>query len=586
MKILHNHVGYRPEARKVLILQTDGTESIHTDVRASLLAEETGKVVMDLSYLTAGPVDRWQGRYFYRFDFSEWKEEGVYRFCIRVGGAEVYGFPFRIGQDVNDAQMVSDIVHYFKGQRSSGRWDEVDRSLPFHGGRDGRVDAHGGWFDASGDYSKYLSHLSYANYLNPQQIPLTVWSLARSGEHLAHNDLYASTLLVERLFEEAHWGADFLMRMQDDAGYFYTTVFDTWSKQDEKRKITAFRTQQGILLDTYQAGFRSGGGMAIAALARIARVKRTHIPSDGYTSEQFLAAADKGYRHLAEHNTKYLDNGIENIIDCYCALVSAVELYRSTKNRWYLMEARTWAQRLASHFDYTMNAWVVEIGSERPFYHASDTGLILLSLFEYLSIEEDLQSRKDTACVIFDSLMSELEMSLVEGNPFRYSRQLVQGVNDSEPRVSFFVPHDNESGYWWQGENARLASMTAMLRVAVDYIDELYELCDRATLVEEREMMSTGLNDLADAQLDWILGCNPFDVCMLQGYGRHNPRYEKFYPNAPGGICNGITGGFEDEKDIDFLPAGMEGRGDQRWRWSEQWLPHASWFLLAITHEL
>jgi len=26
-----------------------------------------------------------------------------------------------------------------------------------------RVDVHGGWYDASGDRSKYLSHLSYAN---------------------------------------------------------------------------------------------------------------------------------------------------------------------------------------------------------------------------------------------------------------------------------------------------------------------------------------------------------------------------------------------------------------------------------------
>ena len=35
-----------------------------------------------------------------------------------------------------------------------------------------RADLHGGWYDASGDVSKYLSHLSYANYMNPQQTPL------------------------------------------------------------------------------------------------------------------------------------------------------------------------------------------------------------------------------------------------------------------------------------------------------------------------------------------------------------------------------------------------------------------------------
>ena len=38
-----------------------------------------------------------------------------------------------------------------------------------------RVDVHGGWYDASGDVSKYLSHLSEANYMNPQQSPMAVW---------------------------------------------------------------------------------------------------------------------------------------------------------------------------------------------------------------------------------------------------------------------------------------------------------------------------------------------------------------------------------------------------------------------------
>jgi hypothetical protein len=73
---------------------------------------------------------------------------------------------------------------------------------------------------------------------------------------------------------------------------------------------------------------------------------------------------------------------------------------------------------------------------------------------------------------------------------------------------------------------------------------------------------------------------------MLQGQGRNNPRYEDRYPNAPGGICNGITSGITDEADIAFLPPEVEGRGDHRWRWSEQWIPHAGWFALAAAQGL
>ena len=94
-------------------------------------------------------------------------------------------------------------------------------------------------------------------------------------------------------------------------------------------------------------------------------------------------------------------------------------------------------------------------------------------------------------------------------------------------------------------------------------------------------MPAARLERYAAVQLGWILGCNPFDACFLHGFGRNNPEYEPRFPNAFGGICNGITGGFEDEEDIDFLPSPHAERGEHRWRWSEQWLPHAAWYLLA-----
>ena len=84
---------------------------------------------------------------------------------------------------------------------------------------------------------------------------------------------------------------------------------------------------------------------------------------------------------------------------------------------------------------------------------------------------------------------------------------------------------------------------------------------------------------------NWILGLNPYDLCMVQGKGRNNPVDYEGAPNPPGGICNGITSGVEDEHDIAFLPAPYGRRGDWSWRWSEQWIPHASWMILALASE-
>ena len=69
---------------------------------------------------------------------------------------------------------------------------------------------------------------------------------------------------------------------------------------------------------------------------------------------------------------------------------------------------------------------------------------------------------------------------------------------------------------------------------------------------------------------------------MIQGRGRGNPEYEVYFPNVPGGIVNGITSGMADESDIAFLSAAT-GAGDDSWRWTEQWIPHSAWFILAMS---
>ena len=92
--------------------------------------------------------------------------------CATAKG-EVASGPFLVERGVLERRTLSDVLYYFKGQRASGPLDEADRALLLEGRRDRVVDAHGGWYDATGDYGKHLSHLSYSTYFNPQQIPLT-----------------------------------------------------------------------------------------------------------------------------------------------------------------------------------------------------------------------------------------------------------------------------------------------------------------------------------------------------------------------------------------------------------------------------
>ena len=47
--------------------------------------------------------------------------------------------------------------------------------------------------------------------------------------------------------------------MQAPEGFFYTTVFDKWSKDEHQREICSYATQKGLKSADYQAGFRQGG---------------------------------------------------------------------------------------------------------------------------------------------------------------------------------------------------------------------------------------------------------------------------------------------------------------------------------------
>lgn len=561
MRILVNHLGYECRLAKKAVIAAPAVP-----VRERfILKDENGKTVLEGKMVGYGAVPGWKGHHFWVADFSRWQTPGRYRLAVSAPGMNAVSEPFEIRDGLLADSCLSDILFYLKGQRCSGEYDAFDRHVPFFGGRPGTADVHGGWFDASGDDSKYLTHLSYATYMNPQQQPQVVWNLLAAADLLRAARRERLRSLIRRVEDEARHGADFLVRMQDPAGYFYTTVHDIWTHEPGDRTICSFRLQTGERDDKYKAGWRMGAGSAIAALARASALGG----GGEFPAAACLAAAKKGFRHLVKHNREYLEDGRENIIDDYCALLAACELFKATGEAEFLPEARSRAAslcaRLAKDEKY-QGWWRADGKGERPFWHAVEAGLPVVALLRYLEIEPDEARRGKARGAVAASLLFELDITAEVVNPFGLARQYVQGT-ESPRRSAFFMPHDNESGYWWQGENARLASLAAAALLAVPRI---------------AGPAGEALRRYAVDQLDWILGLNPFDACMLQGRGRNSPDYLPGFPNAPGGICNGITSGMEDANGIAFLPPPWDADPSHNWRWSEQWLPHGAWMFLAL----
>ncbi|EGR1270640.1 glycoside hydrolase family 9 protein [Vibrio parahaemolyticus] len=560
MLLLTNHIGYERLGPKKAIIQTEQPHL--SSYTAQLICATSEQTVATFAVEEQGKVANWHQGYFYLIDFSSFTDSGDYFLQVEDSRSSY----FTVGEHILLNQTLSDVIHYFKSQRCGGVFDQQDRQVPVLNANQ-TVDVHGGWYDASGDVSKYLSHLSYANYLNPQQTPMVVWNILK-GLSLLEGSEDIAAFTRTRLIEEALFGADFLVRMQNEKGFFYMTVFDKWSKDTAQREICAYETQLGHKFDDYQAGFRQGGGVSIAALAAASRLG-VH---GEYDQQKYRNAAENGYWHLKEHNTQYLNDGEENIIDEYCALLASVELFKATKETRYLEESHLWAQRLVARQmsdEQIQHFWSANQDGSRPYFHAAEAGLPGIALCEYLAIEDDSVQTESVKCIVNRACEFEIKISNKVTNPFGYPRQYVKGVNESK-RDAFFVAHNNESGYWWQGENARLGSLATMAYLAQPHIAS--------------QEIQQQLSVFAQDALNWIVGLNPYDMCMLDGHGRNNPDYLPQYGffNAKGGVCNGITGGFEDEEDIAFNPPAQKDDMLQNWRWGEQWIPHGAWYLLAI----
>jgi hypothetical protein len=578
VKLVTNHVGYEYSKSKHAILMAESKLAVDN---FELVDAVTGNKVYTGKMVYSGAVNKWKHWLFWTIDFSGYKTFGNYYLKVTASGKPVVSYPFSINKNVLEKATVSDVVYYFKGQRSSGLLDEADRHILLSGKTTDTIDAHGGWYDATGDYGKHLSHLSFSTYFNPQQISLTVWSLLETYALLQKKPGTDYRQYLRRILDEAMYGADYLVRMKAPDGSFYRSVSAPGpGKMAKDRVIRAedkgYRIKQskdqayGTVVEqndwrSYQSSYRSGAGLSIAALA----IASTYDTSGEFSNAAYLKAAEEAFAFLEKENSLMTNDKKENIVDDYCALNAATELYRATKKEMYLQAANKRANQLMSRL--LAKGYFRADDKDRPFFHPSDAGLPVVSLLNFYKIASaDMQSKvKET---VRKNMQYELSLTAEVNNPFGYSRQYTEDTAGVR-KTTFFFPHGSEASPWWQGENARLGSVAAAARMS-------------AQLFKEDKVLHDQLEDFALNQLNWILGLNPYDACMLQGTGHNNPAYGFFgtfeYTNAPGGIVNGITSGLDNEDDIDFNLSYASTGKDYDWRWAEQWLPHAAWYLLAV----
>jgi len=588
MTILTNQIGYMNRAPKKAIAQasTQTAPAARGEIARTFSVVEagSGRAVFSGQAEDAGEVSGWKTGRCWRLDFSALQGEGDYFVELELGSGErIRSASFELRESLIGIRMISSVGYYFKAQRDTGEWLDRDARIGFTGDRQGQVDARGGWFDATGDYGIHLSHLSHSSYFNPQQAAFSAYAFFAVLDLIEASGDEQYSMIARRMLDEGTWGADFLMRMRSPSGSFFRSIGreQAFGIVSETRKLefeyhgssaqfgeASTAAAEDVSDYNYEASLRSGGGFAIAALAAAAR---RPYPGAAFSPPERLAAAKEAYAALERLNERYTNDGEWNLVDEYCALAALVELLKSTLEYGYLLKAREMAGRVMGRLREGPDGGAYfEVAPGRPFHHASDAGMPVFSLIAYAEAESDRARAEAAIEAASRAMRGELARSAEVPNPFGYARFLCRDEDTGLMRARFFFPHNSLAKPWWQGENARLASLACAAGLLASRVGDA--------------AFAASLRRYAADQLDWIMGLNPFDACMIEGYGRNNIQYSfngrYDFINCPGGICNGITGGIDDEEGIEFVRF-AKGELTDNWRWAEQWLPHASWFLLA-----
>jgi type 1 glutamine amidotransferase len=560
--VLVNQIGYNTDLPKTAMFKSKFPLSEETRFRIidamTLDSVFTGKVGKSTQ------VKEWSDYWYSPVDFSSVSKPGYFKIQVLTNKKIYDSFDFEIGNQLLTKRLVPAITNFFEGQKANSKEElSGDEHVKLFGSEK-TVDLRGGWCDASGDVSKYFSHLAYTNFMNPQQTPLVDWSMIQTVESIPN--ILDATKVKDSLTQKAFYGAEYIMKSLSPEGYFYMTLFSYFKKDPKERRVVGLLADSKTTSD-YQCGYREGGGMGVAALARISQWK----VKSKYTPEQYLQAAERAFDHLQKNSVKYIDDHKENILDDYTALMASTELWIATNKNIYQKEARARAQKLAGRQSTEGFFWSND-EKTRPYWHASDAGLPLLSLIRYLDIETDKSRREKALEVIKKYIDYQLKVSREVANPFQYPRQTFRINNKIQN--GFFIPHENESGWWWQGENARIGSIATVILKG-----------GRLVYPEKNTLgVKADVADYVCSLINWELGSNPYQICMMYGFGDVNvPYMASMYGHGSGigGISNGITGG-KNNADGTGIEFKYEDNGNE-WRWSEQWIPHTAWFLQALT---
>jgi hypothetical protein len=412
-------------------------------------------------------------------------------------------------------------------------------------------DVSGGWHDAS-DLRKWVDAIIYG------MVGLSKTYELQEGTNIER----------AKILDELMWGNQYFLKMQEPQGYVMNYVGGDVKKHSDSNRWTnnEIENEGGELMFVKPNAGASTNDMLIFG-SKDDRVIQTD-PVSMTGQYNFITSEAIMTRITKTSNPGYSQKCLESAIRCFewCT--------KSNKNTnpgilGASMQASQLKKLQAKMQEGGVGGFFYTSSSDlEPYKNISDGCLDFISICDLI---KTFPSHKDVPAwkEMISNYADQYLLLMSQRNSFGivpfglYSKQDTGGNRKvGKYWYRYFMQPELD---WWVGINANLASAGVGLVKAAGILND------------------PKLKTLAQKQLDWIIGVNPFNSSTIETVGYNQPKHfggSSFLPSTPvlpGAVLNGLGGDNKDQPAI--------GNGD--WQISEYWTPMVSytlWLMAEISY--
>lgn len=470
-----NQLGYLPKATKVAVLMSDQPITIN---HFTLVDAFTGKVAYTSNQVQAmGAMGNMKATF--RLRFSDFTQPGTYYIKVGQSRSEIFPINGQVYRGTSDF-----VLNYMRQQRCG--WNpyiqdcchQKDARIKYHPTKEGQhIDVRGGWHDAADllQYTPTSANAIYQLLFAYQQNP------SAFADHYQANGMPGANGIPD-IIDEAYWGLDWLDRMNPAKGELYNQIADDrdhvamklpnydpadygWGKnQDRPVYFVDGKPQQRGKFMNATMGAASTAGKFASDFALGSSVLKPFYPDfaekiGNKAADAYQVGIDKpGNTQTVSVVSPYIyeeDNWVDDME------LGAMELYRKTGDRQYLLQAIEYGRR------EPITPWMGADSARHYQWYP------FMNMGHYQLAKHGTDSRMRNEFVRNLRTGIDRVWQRAQGHPFLWG---VPGI--------------------WCSNNLTVAMLTQCI---------LYRQLTNDRTYEEME----------GALRDWLLGCNPWGTSMI-----------------------------------------------------------------------